>query len=310
MIPLVLAVLLPPTVGDVLAPVVLETRTGQTVGWTPGRTTVFTFCAFWCDTWKVQLPRVDVARRRLAGLPIDFRIVAVDGRWSDLGPPNAWLDRGGRWSRSIGIAQVPTTVVVDPTGRVVFARSGTLRSADLVAACTERAIAGPVYLTFDDFPSASGSPELLDAVRQLGVRATFFCIGRNAEAHPDLVRRAAAEGHTLAVHNWDHAAADPQIARCEALLTQLAGKAQRLYRGPGSEAILDQGRPVNLPIVDPYDFLRPGPDELVRRVLSSVKAKSVIQLHAGVPDTLTALPQIVYRLCARGFRFEPLSASH
>jgi hypothetical protein len=307
MIPCLLALLLPPLAGDSVVPFTLETRGGQTAAWKPGRTTVFTVCAFWCDTWKTQLPRVEAARNRLAGLPIDFRTIAVDGRWSDVGPHDAWLDRGGAWSRKLGIDQIPTTFVVDPNGQIQFVRSSTLRTDDLVAACTRpMAQTGVVYLTFDDFPSAQGSEELLDRLREWHVPATFFCIGRNAEAHPELIRRAADEGHELAIHSWQHDAANPQIERCRALLHQLTGLNPTLYRAPGSEAIIQNGQARKLPVTDPYDYLRPNPEEITRRILQSVKPGSVIQLHAGVTASVAALPTIITRLKARGYRFERL----
>lgn len=60
-----------------------------------------------------------------------------------------------------------------------------------------------VVLTFDDGPSAS-TAQVLSALTRECVRATFFLIGRNAAAHPELVRRIAREGHTVANHSWSH----------------------------------------------------------------------------------------------------------
>ena len=45
---------------------------------------------------------------------------------------------------------------------------------------------------------------MLDTLKRYGVRATFFVIGRNAAAHPDIVRRALAEGHSVGTHSWSH----------------------------------------------------------------------------------------------------------
>jgi peptidoglycan/xylan/chitin deacetylase (PgdA/CDA1 family) len=59
-----------------------------------------------------------------------------------------------------------------------------------------------VVLTFDDGPWPPTDRKILTALAQECVRATFFLIGRNAAAHPDLVRRMAAEGHTVAHHSF------------------------------------------------------------------------------------------------------------
>ncbi len=61
-----------------------------------------------------------------------------------------------------------------------------------------------VALTFDDGPIPGTTDRVLDALRAEGARATFFCIGRNAAAHPALARRIVAEGHTLAHHSFSH----------------------------------------------------------------------------------------------------------
>src|SRR5260370_12789598 len=61
-----------------------------------------------------------------------------------------------------------------------------------------------VVLTFDDGPWPPTTPRVLAALAQECVRATFFLIGKPASEHPDLVRRIAAEGHTIGHHTWLH----------------------------------------------------------------------------------------------------------
>ena len=61
-----------------------------------------------------------------------------------------------------------------------------------------------VVLTFDDGPDRATTPEVLDALRDQCVRATFFLIGRNAAANAGLVRREIAEGHTVGHHSGSH----------------------------------------------------------------------------------------------------------
>jgi peptidoglycan/xylan/chitin deacetylase (PgdA/CDA1 family) len=61
-----------------------------------------------------------------------------------------------------------------------------------------------VVLTFDDGPSPPTTSRVLAALAHECVRATFFLIGRHASEHPDLVRRTAAEGHTIGHHTWSH----------------------------------------------------------------------------------------------------------
>ncbi len=58
-------------------------------------------------------------------------------------------------------------------------------------------------LTFDDGPSAN-TPQLLDMLNEYGIPATFFLLGKQAERHPDLVRRILAEGHEVGNHSYSH----------------------------------------------------------------------------------------------------------
>ena len=63
-----------------------------------------------------------------------------------------------------------------------------------------------IVLTFDDGPNPGTTERVLEALRTECVKATFFLIGRNAAAHPYLVRREIREGHTIGYHTWSHPA--------------------------------------------------------------------------------------------------------
>src|SRR3954447_19294106 len=61
-----------------------------------------------------------------------------------------------------------------------------------------------VALTFDDGPNPAATPAILDALKARGVRATFFILGRHPGPWPDLVARAAREGHAIGNHGYFH----------------------------------------------------------------------------------------------------------
>lgn len=61
-----------------------------------------------------------------------------------------------------------------------------------------------VALTFDDGPDPTYTPQILDLLKANGVKATFCLVGKQAKAYPALVKRIAAEGHTLCDHTWAH----------------------------------------------------------------------------------------------------------
>ncbi len=61
-----------------------------------------------------------------------------------------------------------------------------------------------VALTFDDGPDPRTTPEVLDRLDQLGLRATFFVLGSDAEAHAEVVAETARRGHLVGTHGYAH----------------------------------------------------------------------------------------------------------
>ncbi|WP_312201779.1 polysaccharide deacetylase family protein, partial [Anaerospora hongkongensis] len=61
-----------------------------------------------------------------------------------------------------------------------------------------------VAFTFDDGPHPGTTPELLKILREKGVKATFFILGRNAETHCDLLKQVIADGHEIGNHGYSH----------------------------------------------------------------------------------------------------------
>ena len=80
-------------------------------------------------------------------------------------------------------------------------------------------------------------------------------------------------------------------------------KRRRLF---ALRVVLNGGASLRLPVVNPYDFARPGQAELVRRVLLAAKPRAVLLLHAGVGETRRAHPALLAPLRRRGFTFDTL----
>jgi len=99
---------------------------------------------------------------------------------------------------------------------------------------------GELGLTFDDGPNATWTPRLLDILRSHELHATFFIVGERAKAEPGLVRRAAAAGHLIGNHSWDHpnlarSSSDvirEELKRTQDTLEQITGKAVKFFRPP------------------------------------------------------------------------------
>lgn len=301
----------PPAIGDSIPSFQLQSSVG-TVTYKHRNVTVLTFCAFWCDTWKQQLPRIRETQNSLAGMPVDFMTISVDGRWSELGRRAAvgtsLSDNGGVLTKKLGVDRVPYTLLLDQAGKLRWVSYGVLRSSELTSKVRQvlngGSDGGDIYLTFDDFPANRLNDELLDVLRAKKVPATFFCICSKLDDKKLVTSRAVREGHELEVHAWKHDEPSTDLDLCRRALRGFGVKPS-LFRKAGAEGIATfTGSKLGFRTVDPYDFKRPSPAELERRTLYGVRADSVIQLHAGVQETIDALPRIIDSLRGRGFTFK------
>lgn len=180
-----------------------------------------------------------------------------------------------------------------------------------------------VALTFDDGPHPVDTPAILDILSSAGARATFFFVGAFARSHPDLVRRAAREGHEIGVHSdthpWWFSVAGPRRVRREVreaarVLGDLSERRPRFFRPPmGHKNIFlaDELASAELWMATwstrAFDTLGRPPEKILDRILRGATPGSVILLHEGVrratghpSPTVTALPGILEGLKRRG----------
>jgi peptidoglycan/xylan/chitin deacetylase (PgdA/CDA1 family) len=61
-----------------------------------------------------------------------------------------------------------------------------------------------LYLTFDDGPTPDITEWVLDELKKFNAKATFFCIGRNVERHPEIYKKIVAQGHAVGNHTYSH----------------------------------------------------------------------------------------------------------
>jgi peptidoglycan-N-acetylglucosamine deacetylase len=182
-----------------------------------------------------------------------------------------------------------------------------------------------VALTFDDGPGP-WTPRVLDELRRLHVRATFFVVGSMAAIRPDDVRAEAHAGMEVENHTWSHAfmTALPaagqrdQIESDNLVIKRLTGRRPRFFRPPGWRFSMGVARIVRrermigvLRTVDTRDWTLPGVRAIVRAALR-VRPGGVIALHdAGGytrAQTVAALPYIVRGLRRRHLRLVTISA--
>jgi peptidoglycan/xylan/chitin deacetylase (PgdA/CDA1 family) len=194
-----------------------------------------------------------------------------------------------------------------------------------------------VILTFDDGPDATTTPEILQALADQCVRATFFDIGRNTTGLPQIARREVLDGHTVAHHTWSH----PQptlrfmsdaVARADVLKGMIAvekaaygqdfsaGDAKDLkdlklhapwFRFPGFADTQDlrnwfAANNVGIFGVDLWasDWIKMTPEEELKLVMSRLEHnghKGMLLMHDNHPWTAEMVPMLLRELKAKGY---------
>ena len=200
--------------------------------------------------------------------------------------------------------------------------------ARLPAAAAAR---GEVALTFDDGPDPAVTPRVLDLLDRAGARASFFCVGRRAARHPELVAEIAGRGHGVENHSHSHAAGFAlrgpwairrDLLEAQAVLTAAAGRAPRFVRAPFG---------IRGPMLDPAlagtglqhvawtrrgrDTVRGDPALVLGRLTRGLAGGDILLLHDagaapgpdGAPVVLAVLPALLARLADAGLRAVSLS---
>jgi len=190
--------------------------------------------------------------------------------------------------------------------------------------CRVDSVSDLVALTFDDGPNPHATPRVLDTLERHGAHATFFTLAPNVLRWPRIARRAAEEGHELALHgdsHWPLPVLAPwlirrEIERSAAAVESAAAVRARHYRPPFGFMVPSQARFVAglgylsvLGDVYPEDAQRPGTARIVQRVLPRLSAGSILILHDGSPfgavdrgQTVEALEVILRQLKREGLR--------
>ncbi|WP_369179609.1 polysaccharide deacetylase family protein [Streptomyces mutabilis] len=180
-----------------------------------------------------------------------------------------------------------------------------------------------VNITIDDGPDPAWTPQVLDLLREYGVKATFCVTGTQAQAHPDLVKDVVAAGHRLCDHSVSHDTAmdkkseayqSKEILDAERMIIEASGGVRPMYyRAPGGaftphsrELAASRGmRPLGWN-VDTKDFERPGADAIVATVQREIHNGPTILFHDAGGDrtqTVEALRRVLPWLKEQGYSF-------
>lgn len=191
-----------------------------------------------------------------------------------------------------------------------------------------------IAITFDDGPDPEWTPKVLDLLRAQRIKATFFVVGTEVAAHPDLARRIVAEGHQIGVHTFTHANLSTvpgwrrslELRQSQLILAGATGVSTPLLRPPYSsepDALTnadwsaikharEAGYLTVLTTQDSEDWRRPGTNQVIANSMPKGTAGQVLLMHDAGGDrseTLAALQRLIPVLKARHFQFTTVSAT-
>jgi peptidoglycan/xylan/chitin deacetylase (PgdA/CDA1 family) len=168
---------------------------------------------------------------------------------------------------------------------------------------------GYYALTFDDGPYPETTPDLVSMLSQNKVPATFFNVGKNAAAHPELVTLEHTVG-VVAGHSYghdDYTKLHPTVVAEDIKRTMAVLPGIKFYRPPYGASNVDVRREIKkaglietMWTVDAKDYEEPYTTERLVEIASTVKAGGIVLLHDGWPSTRKAVPTIINNLHAKG----------
>ena len=182
-----------------------------------------------------------------------------------------------------------------------------------------------LYLTFDDGPIPEITPFVLDELKKWNAHATFFCIGKNVDANPEIFKKIIDEGHAIGNHTYDHLngwnTSDEiyfdNIEKCRDVFSAYSLlPTAALFRPPYGKLKPSQYSKLKSEYklvmwdVLSFDFdLSMNEEKVLDNVLKNAEAGSIIVMHDSLkakPKVEFALPKILQHFSDKGFKFEKL----
>lgn len=172
-----------------------------------------------------------------------------------------------------------------------------------------------VALTFDDGPSRKYTPELLDGLKEKGIHATFFLMGKNIEGNEELVKRIQEEGHLIGNHTYNHvqlnkisaALAKEEIEKTSNEIYKITGEYPAYLRPPFGAWRKDLELSVTMfPVmwdVDTLDWESKNVSSVLHIVENNVEDGSIILMHDGYKTSVEAALKVIDMLTGEGYEF-------
>jgi len=190
-----------------------------------------------------------------------------------------------------------------------------------------------IAITIDDGPDPAVTPAVLDLLDAQGAKATFFCIGAEARAHPVLCREIVRRGHSVQNHSDRHSrrfsllgpkAMTRDIAAAQASLAEITGEAPRFFRAPAglrNPFLAPVLQHLDLQLVSwtrrGFDTMQRAPADVLARLERGLAAGDILLAHDGnaartpdgAPVLLGVLPGLLARATSLGLAAVTLPAA-
>lgn len=166
-----------------------------------------------------------------------------------------------------------------------------------------------VSITFDDGPLPYLTADILSILDRYNVKATFFCIGRRIERHPEILKEIHNQGHAIGNHTYLHGKffdlqttgkMVEELERTDDVIQKTIGIKPRFFRPPYgvtnpnlAKAIRKRGYITMGWSVRSFDTITPDQDKLFKRVTSQIKGGDVILFHDYCESTIDILPRLL-----------------
>lgn len=175
-----------------------------------------------------------------------------------------------------------------------------------------------IYLTFDDGPIPGITEKCLNILKELGVKATFFCVGENVKRNSLIIDRMLDEGHQIGNHSFNHLKGwntenkryIDNIDLCDDLVHS------KLFRPPYGKAkrsqlkVLGEKYKVIMWDVLSGDFdPKNSVEKVISNVVDSTESGSIIVMHDNEKcgeKMLASLPEIIQQLKQKGYKFKTI----
>lgn len=172
-----------------------------------------------------------------------------------------------------------------------------------------------IALTFDDGPHPVYTEELLDALKERNITATFFVTGQNAELHPDLIKRMYDEGHLIGNHTYSHIQLTSanreqfkkELIKTNDILHDITNEEIQYVRPPYGSWDKALETELNMfPVlwnIDPLDWCNSNPDRVAQSVIKNVSENGIILMHDYYDSSVKAAVMVIDELTRQGYTF-------